>query len=93
MGNDLNNKGVLVIDSTGTLCSETCVIRALRLVPAAAASSVTFTNTAGDEIAKMAAAANGTSDSVDFGPDGFSCEGLKVSAISGTGAKAYVYGK
>lgn len=98
MANDVNNKGVIVADTggagaTGTLVSVTCVIRKIRLVPAAAAALATLTNTAGDVIAALAAPANGHSDDVDFGPDGFTCEGLKLPTLSGTGAKVYVYGK
>lgn len=99
MANDVNNPGgPLVIDTggagaTGTITAAHMVIRKIRLVPAAAASLATLTNTAGDVIAALAAAANGTSDDVDFGPDGFTCEGLKVPTLSGTGAKVYVYCK
>ena len=97
MANDTNNPGgPWVIDTggagaTGTITASRVKVMKFRLVPAAAASLATITNTAGDVQAAMAAAANGTSDSLDFGPNGKWIDGIKVTVLSGTGAKLYVY--
>lgn len=97
MANDTNNPGgPWVIDTggagaTGTITADRVKIRKFRLVPAAAASLASITNTAGDVQAAMAAAANGAADEIDFGPNGKWVDGIKVPTLSGSGAKLYVY--
>lgn len=97
MANDTDNPGgPLIIDTggagaTGTITAVQCKIKKIRLVPAAAASLATVTDTAGNVIATLAAAANGKSDEINFDGGGRMVLGLKVPTLSGTGAKLYVY--
>ncbi len=99
MGNDTNNpRGPMVIDTggagaTGTITAATVILKQVRLVPAEAASTAALTNTAGDPVGALAAAANGNADEIDFGPDGFVTDGLKVPTLSGSGAKLYIWTK
>lgn len=92
MANDTNNPGgPWVLDTTGTITSGRVKVRKFRLVPAAAAALASIQNAAGDTQAALAAAANGTSDEIDFGPNGKWIDGIKLATLSGTGAKLYVY--
>ena len=99
MANDTNNpRGPMVIDTggagaTGTITASNVILKKVRLVPAAAASTAALTNTAGDSIGALAAAANGNADEIDFGPDGYVSLGLKVPTLSGSGAKLYIWTK
>jgi hypothetical protein len=97
MANDIDNPGgPMVIDTggagaTGTITAGLCKVKKLRLTPAAAAGLATVTDTAGNVQAQLAAAANGKSDEVDFGPNGKWMLGIKVPTLSGSGAKLFVY--
>lgn len=97
MANDTDNPGgPMVIDTggagaTGTITAALCKVKKIRLTPTTAASLATVTDTAGNVQAALAAAANGKSDEVDFGPNGKWITGIKVPTLSGTGAKLYIY--
>lgn len=66
-------------------------IRKIVLVAAAAAATATITDGNDLEVAGLAAPI-GSSDEIDFNSNEFSMNGLKVSAITGAGAKVYIYG-
>jgi hypothetical protein len=97
MANDTDNPGgPMVIDTggsgaTGTITAALCKVKKIRLVPAAAASLATVTDTAGNVQAQLQAAANGIADEIDFGPNGKWITGIKVPTLSGTSAKLYIY--
>jgi len=66
-------------------------IKKLVLVAAGVAGLATVTD-GGDRVIAMLAAPIGSSDEIDFNADAFMCTGLKVSVLSGTGARLFLYG-
>jgi hypothetical protein len=92
MANDLDNPGVLVLDTAAVISTTNLfVIRKLRLVPAAAAALAQVRDGSDRIIAALAAAANGHADEINFSPPHV-MTGFELESISGAGAVLYVYG-
>lgn len=91
MANDLDNPGVLVLDTAAVISTTNKFkIRKIVLVAGAAAADAECRNGADEIITSLAAPAD-SSDEIDFNASPFICTGFELQSISGAGAVVYVY--
>jgi hypothetical protein len=94
----LTNPGVtslVTADAPATLIAAPLLVKIRKLVlvaPAAVAALATVTDGT-DRLIAMLAAPAGSSDEIDFQQgNGFTCQGLKVSSMTGAAATLFLYG-
>lgn len=91
MSNDVNNKGVLILDTPAVIsATNTFKIRKLVLISGATACDATLEDGAGDLIAQLSCPAE-SADEIDWNANSQVSKGLELASIAGTGAVVYVY--
>lgn len=91
MANDLDNRGVLILDTAAVISTTNMFkIRKLVLVTGATAGDAELRDGSDRIIAQLSAPAE-SADELDFNAMAFIGYGLELQSISGTGAVVYVY--
>jgi hypothetical protein len=91
MANDLDNPGVLMLDTAAVISTTNLfAIRKIVLIAGATACDAEIRDGADRIIAQLAAPAE-SSDEIDFNAEKWICTGLELQSIAGTGAVVYVY--
>lgn len=91
MANDLNNPGVLILDTAATISlTNQFVIKKIQFIGAVAGDDAIFQDGAGREIAHLSAPAANAPDFIDFGESPHVCTGLILSTLAASGV-CHVY--